>query len=69
MAMTRKADIETAFKDLCENDREFRASIEGTTKSIEAIYMRLSKWSERLSGILGQIVKAPTLKDGRIVLA
>ena len=69
MAMTGKADIETAFKDLCENDREFRASIEGTTKSIEAIYMRLSKWSERLSGILGQIVKAPTLKDGRIVLA
>lgn len=37
------------FQDLCVNDHAFLASIEQTTKSKEATYIRLSHWVERIN--------------------
>lgn len=37
-----------AFKKLCEQNDEFRTSIETTTKSIEAVYNRMFLWGEQL---------------------
>lgn len=46
-ATAKKAEVEDAYKRLCINDR-FREAIEGTTKSIEAIYTRLRMFGEAL---------------------
>lgn len=53
LARQNSADVVTAFKTLCENDTEFRASIEGTTKSIESINTRMSKWAAALTQVIG----------------
>lgn len=51
-ALLEKHDeIVSAFKDLCENDSEFLASIERTTKTNEANHWRFNKWAEVLAGI------------------
>lgn len=42
-----------AFKYLCENDSEFLASIERTTKTNEANSWRFNKWAQSLSNISG----------------
>ena len=68
LAEQQKARVEQCFKELCEKDSEFRASIEGTTKSIEAIYTRLHKWAEKLRSLLGDEVRLPELRDGKISL-
>lgn len=52
-------DVERAFKDLCENNQEFLASIERTTKSIGATTARFGAWSNVLGGIIGQPVASP----------
>lgn len=46
-------EIVKAFKDLCEGDAEFLASIERTTKSNEANDRRFNKWAEQLERISG----------------
>lgn len=58
-------NIETAFKDLCRVD-VFRASIEGTTKSIDAIYTRLRLWGVQLQS-LGVSVRLPELVNNKII--
>lgn len=60
-----KFDVEQAYKDLCE-DENFRSSIEGTTKSIDAIYTRLRLWGERMLA-LGIPVVLPNLVDNKII--
>lgn len=55
----RGPEIETSFKQLCENDAEFRTSIEQTTKSIGATATRLSRWAERLNKVLGLQLASP----------
>lgn len=52
VAVNRKDEVEGLFKDMCENDVQFRTSIEGTTKSVEAIFMRLHLWPHRLAELL-----------------
>lgn len=59
VAEKKAPDIEQAFKNLCENDQEFLASIERTTKSIVATTYRLSKWAEELSRVTGLNVVSP----------
>lgn len=65
-AKLRSYDVVEAFKKLCVFDETFRSSIEGTTKSIEAIYERLHKWGETLRTILGKDFPIAQLKDNRI---
>lgn len=58
-AENNKAAVEQAFRDLCEHDQEFLASIERTTKSIGATTYRLSAWAARLTEITGIAVVSP----------
>jgi hypothetical protein len=64
VAEANRAQVEGAFKTLCENEN-FRSSIEGTTKSIDAIYARLRLWGERL--LANNVpVTLPTLVNNKI---
>lgn len=63
-AAPRKAEVEAAFQKLCIDER-FRTAIEGTTKSIEAIYTRLRLWGEALNN-LGIPSNLPELVENKI---
>lgn len=67
-AVLQKDSVVRAFKYLCVQDRNFRAAIEGTTKSIEAIFTRLSLWGKELEKVIGLPIKQPIMENGRIVL-
>lgn len=59
-AAEAKADeIQNAFKELCETDQDFLASIERTTKSIGATTTRLTTWARKLSELTGLDVRSP----------
>lgn len=45
--------IEEGFRTLCENNKKFLASIESTTKSLEANDARFNFWAETLEEIIG----------------
>jgi len=51
--------VEAAFKDLCQNNAEFLAAIERTTKSMGATTARMSLWAEVLSQATGIEVRSP----------
>lgn len=63
-AEQQRAQVERAFKSLCDNE-SFLSAIEGTTKSIDAIYTRLRLWGEALQAI-GVPVRLPTLVNNKI---
>jgi len=44
--------VRDAFQNLCNNDPNFRTSIETTTKSLSATYTRFSTWGKTLRKIL-----------------
>ena len=68
-ASGKERDIERQYKILCQNDNQFMAALEGTTKSIDAIYIRLSRWARKLAEVIGgDIVRIPSLYDGKINL-
>ena len=48
----REAGVVDTFKQLCA-DREFRDSIEKTTKSVPATFLRIDKWGVSLAACLG----------------
>lgn len=66
-ALAKSEDVELGFKELCANDPEFLGSIEKTTKSLGATYIRFSKWSEMLRNILGVDIHVPSFENGRII--
>lgn len=50
----KSAELVASFKDLCENNEEFRSSIETTTKSVTSNRIRFNLWGDvvaELSGI------------------
>lgn len=51
--------VEAAFKDLCQNNTEFLAAVERTTKSIGATTTRMSLWARALSSAAGIDVHSP----------
>lgn len=66
-AAADKADAVIAgFKELTETSEAFDLALRSTTKSIEATYIRLSEWGEKLSRVLEGDVPIPRLEDGRI---
>jgi hypothetical protein len=67
-AVRKSEDVVKAFKDICENDADFRSAVEGTTKSIDAIFTRLKKWAEVLSNVVKVKIRLPKLRDNRIIL-
>jgi Protein of unknown function DUF262 len=63
----RETLVENAFKELCAESREFMASLESTTKSLTATHTRISKWFEKLNGVLEVHLHVPVLVGNRIV--
>ncbi len=64
-AATKAKRIEAAFKSLCENNAEFLSSIEATTKSQEANWIRFGLWSQSLNRILGTKTRNPIPKPSK----
>ncbi|MBA7479431.1 hypothetical protein ES707_14865 [subsurface metagenome] len=60
----KAAEVVETFKLLCD-DESFVSAVEGTTKSIEAIFTRLRLWGEALRGIKVPAV-LPTLENNKI---
>lgn len=55
----KAADVEAAFKDLCQNNADFLAAVERTTKSMGATTARMSLWADALSRTTGVEVRSP----------
>lgn len=62
----KKTEIIERFKELCENDSDFLASFEHTTKSVENTFKRLTTWGESLADLLDVEVKIPVINDNGI---
>jgi hypothetical protein len=58
-AVKKAKAIKKAFETLCESDNDFLASIESTTKSIEANKIRFRTWAAALNKHLGTKIKSP----------
>lgn len=65
-ALANREGVEEQFKKLCSGDQAFLGSIEKTTKSLEATYIRFSKWAVALNEVLGTSIHVPALENGRI---
>lgn len=61
-------EVESAFRTLCDSNREFRQSIQSTTKTILATYTRLEAWGTALQAVLGLPLAVPSLNENRIEL-
>ncbi|MFG2597798.1 DUF262 domain-containing protein [Streptomyces sp. NPDC048462] len=64
-ALQQKSVVETAFKELCEENRQFVESIQTTTKTPIATSRRLTLWGERLQSAVGEPVKTPNFNENR----
>lgn len=62
-AEKKAAAVETAFKNLCNKDRDFKTALETTTKSIEATEIRFEKWAKALSSVLKIKVKTAVIGE------
>ncbi|TMP39871.1 DUF262 domain-containing protein [Pseudoalteromonas rubra] len=67
LVIGKEAEIESAYKNICSNDRQFLASIESTTKSLTATQTRISTWFNILNETLQSDLPVPQLIDNRIV--
>jgi hypothetical protein len=67
-ATAQREVVEGLFKELCSDDPDFRASIEGTTKSIESISTRIGIWGRALATRLRIPVTTAELRQGKIWL-
>lgn len=64
-AVQRKNAVEAAFRELCEENRQFVESIQTTTKTPIATSRRLTLWGERLQSVIDEPVKTPKFNDNR----
>lgn len=62
-SMEHPEALREEFKKLCEKDADFLASIERTTKSIEATHLRFSKWGQALQRHIGIRVPVPHVAE------
>ncbi len=65
LAMKKSDEIVVGFKEMCDQNREFRASLETTFKSIKSTYIRLRVWGDVLNRN-GIAVSVPRLENDRI---
>lgn len=61
LAKQKKDEVKRAFELLCEEDNEFLASLERTTKSIGSTNLRYSTWGKELSRILDLRIDIPEI--------
>lgn len=50
---SRSGQIKKEFELLCDNDQEFLAALETTTKSVSAVKKRFGEWGSKLNEIVG----------------
>jgi hypothetical protein len=60
-AEAHAAEVEQAFRTLCETDQDFLASIERTTKSIGATSYRMHSWATKLAQITNLDIASPLI--------
>jgi hypothetical protein len=64
--VANKDRVEALFKELCEENYEFRSSLERTTKSLDATCLRLNVWTSNLNSSIGTSLHVPSFVNGRI---
>lgn len=65
-SISQRAKVRARFERLCTADAEFTESIQTTTKTVEATYIRLKKWGDALVGVIDAKVSRPRLVNKRI---
>ncbi|MBV9990244.1 MAG: DUF262 domain-containing protein [Alphaproteobacteria bacterium] len=58
-ALNHSKEVERGFRELCENENDFLASLETTTKSLDANSKRFGIWADKLNEILGTELESP----------
>lgn len=66
-ALAVPEDVEEAFKNLSEGSPAFVEAMQTSTKTIEALYTRLSVWGSGLASALGMSLDVPTLDAARVL--
>lgn len=66
-AIERKADVEEAFRSLCDTDPEFVESIQTTTKTPAATHRRLFSWGMTLQRVTEKRIPIPGFENNRII--
>ena len=67
-SINRKQEILDAFKILCQEDNDFIASFEHTTKSMGNMSKRFKTWGEKLSEVLNIEIEIPYLVENHFEL-
>lgn len=67
-SINKKQEILDAFKILCQEDNDFIASFEHTTKSMGNMSKRFKTWGEKLSEVLNIEIEIPYLVDNHFEL-
>ncbi|MEV6471973.1 DUF262 domain-containing protein [Streptomyces sp. NPDC051657] len=65
-AIENREEVESSFKQLCENNSRFVESIQTTTKTPQATHRRLSLWGDQLGSVLARDLKVPTFNENRL---
>ena len=64
----KENEIVSAFKILCDTDKDFLTSFEHTTKSVQYTAKRFNTWGEKLAETLGFKFMIPTLLENKLKL-
>jgi hypothetical protein len=62
-AIQNQQPLQQAFADLCTQDRRFADSLQATTKSIDATFIRLDTWVAAVEQVAGASLPRPTMID------
>ena len=66
-AQSKANAVIASYQQLCDSNDGFRQSIQTTTKSVPATFVRLSEWGKALMSVTSIDIAVPTLNDGRIM--
>ncbi|MCD9008237.1 DUF262 domain-containing protein [Luteimonas sp. XNQY3] len=60
-SVLKKFEVEEAFKELC-SETPFKEAVERTTKSKNATFLRINRWGDSLSAVIGRKYDKATLR-------
>lgn len=58
-AVQRKEQVAALFRKLSGQDADFSQALTATTKTVDAVWLRLDRWSSQLSGLLNVPIPVP----------
>ncbi len=64
-AVERKEAVVRAFQEMSSDDREFSGALESTTKTVDAVWTRLERWTSKLANVVGIQIPVPPKPNGR----